>query len=319
MGGMGPGGPGPGGGPGQRMPMMGGGMGMMPMNQMGMGGMGYQNRPPMGSMGPSQMMGPSGGMNMGPGPGMPMGGQYMGPGGPRMMGSGMGMGGGPRMMGGPGGGMGGGSGGGMGGPGGMSGVIGPGGGSAGMGMGSPGMMMGSPGGGGMSMGTNMPDGAGGPAPVPTSASGDTGPPAVTPQVGISHSHWDITGSNDGYNIWMEFYVHCGIHLYLRYPALHLSQQPSKASLMSTLQQCAGLDKRQSRRLCRGPRRFSLSSSPSSLLWGRITRRQWLMTRVTKRSRTDCKMFSKALACSSKGCGSAGKSVRLQIKISLDSK
>merc|ERR1719348_2545169 len=64
----------------------------------------------------------------------------------------------------------------------MSGVIGPGGGSAGMGMGSPGMMMGSPGG-GMSMGTNMPDGAGGPAPVPTSsASGDTGPPAVAPQV-----------------------------------------------------------------------------------------------------------------------------------------
>merc|ERR1712037_8933 len=51
----------------------------------------------------------------------------------------------------------------------------------GMGMGSPGMMMGSPGG-GMSMGINMPDGAGGPAPVPTSASGDTGPPAATPQV-----------------------------------------------------------------------------------------------------------------------------------------
>ena len=87
------------------------------------------------------------------------------------------------MMGGPGSGMGGGSGGGgMGAPGGMSGVIGPGGGSAGMGMGSPGMMMGSPGG-GMSMGTNMPDGAGGPAPVPTSsASGDTGPPAAAPQV-----------------------------------------------------------------------------------------------------------------------------------------
>merc|ERR1711973_523325 len=152
--------------------------------------MGYQNRPSMGSMGPSQMMGPGGGMNMGPGPGgMPMGGQYMGPspGGPRMMGSGMGMGGGPRMMGGPGGGMGGGNSGGMGGPGSMSGVIGPGGGSAGMGMGSPGMVMGSPGGGGsMSMGTNMPDGAGGPgpgpAPVPTSSSGDTGPPAGAPQV-----------------------------------------------------------------------------------------------------------------------------------------
>merc|ERR1719320_1016310 len=154
--------------------------------------MGYQNRPSMGSMGPSQMMGPGGGMNMGPGPGgMPMGGQYMGPspGGPRMMGSGMGMGGGPRMMGGPGGGMGGGNSGGMGGPGSMSGVIGPGGGSAGMGMGSPGMMMGSPGGGGgMSMGTNMPDGAGGPgpgpgpAPVPTSSSCDTGPPAGAPQV-----------------------------------------------------------------------------------------------------------------------------------------
>merc|ERR1719209_383613 len=115
---------------------------------------------------------------------MPLGGQYMGPspGGARMMGSGMGMGGGPRMMGGPGGGMGGGNSGGMGGPGSMSGVIGPGGGSAGMGMGSPGMMMGSPGG-SMSMGTNMPDGAGGPAPVPTTtASGETGPPVVTPQV-----------------------------------------------------------------------------------------------------------------------------------------
>merc|ERR1719384_603820 len=48
-------------------------------------------------------------------------------------------------------------------------------------MGSPGMMMGSPGG-GMSMGTNMPDGAGGPTPVPTTASGETGPPVPTPQV-----------------------------------------------------------------------------------------------------------------------------------------
>merc|ERR1719400_2679138 len=48
-------------------------------------------------------------------------------------------------------------------------------------MGSPGMMMGSPGG-GMSMGTNMPDCAGGPTPVPTTASGETGPPVPTPQV-----------------------------------------------------------------------------------------------------------------------------------------
>ena len=144
------------------MPMMGGGMGMMPMNQMGMGGMGYQGRPPMGR-------GMGGGMVMGPGMGMGMqGGQYMGPGGPggpRMMGSGMGMGsGGPRMMGGPGGG--------MGGPG-MGGM----GGGAGMGMGSPGMMLGSPG--APLLGSTVADGAAevkgeaeAPAPQPAQQSKD---------------------------------------------------------------------------------------------------------------------------------------------------